>query len=92
MVLHTATLVTVGALLMATELLVDMFFSNHMGNVLSMQNESGTLRAGLPLLRPLRLPLGCLLRKLQLGVPIVAYWVKNPTGIREDVGSIPGLT
>ena len=25
-------------------------------------------------------------------VPIVAQWVKNPTGIHEDVGSIPGLT
>ena len=26
-----------------------------------------------------------------LGVPIVAQWVTNPTGIHEDVGSIPGL-
>ena len=25
------------------------------------------------------------------GVPVVAHWVKNPTGIHEDVGSIPGL-
>ena len=27
-----------------------------------------------------------------MGVPIVAQWVKNPTSIREDVGSIPDLT
>ena len=26
------------------------------------------------------------------GVPIVAQWVKNPTSIPEDAGSIPGLT
>ena len=26
-----------------------------------------------------------------LGVPIVAKWVKNPTRMHEDVGSIPGL-
>ena len=26
-----------------------------------------------------------------LGVPFVAQWVKNPTSIHEDVGSIPGL-
>ena len=24
-------------------------------------------------------------------VPIVAQWVKNPSGINEDTGSIPGL-
>ena len=29
--------------------------------------------------------------KAFLGVPIVAQWVKNPTGIHKDVGSIPGL-
>ena len=26
------------------------------------------------------------------GVPAVPQWVKNPTSIHEDVGSIPGLT
>ena len=25
-------------------------------------------------------------------VPVVAQWVKNPTSIHEDEGSIPGLT
>ena len=25
------------------------------------------------------------------GVPIVAQWVKNPTSIHKDEGSIPGL-
>ena len=25
------------------------------------------------------------------GVPVVAQWLMNPTGIPEDVGSIPGL-
>ena len=25
------------------------------------------------------------------GVPTVAQWVKNPTSIHEDTGSIPGL-
>ena len=27
-----------------------------------------------------------------MGVPVVAQWVKNPTGIREDAGWIPCLT
>ena len=27
---------------------------------------------------------------VNLGVPIVAHWVKNPTNIHEDEGSIPG--
>ena len=26
-----------------------------------------------------------------LGVPVVAWWVKNLTRMHEDVGSIPGL-
>ena len=28
---------------------------------------------------------------IKLGVPVVVQWVKNPTGIHEDAGSIPGL-
>ena len=27
----------------------------------------------------------------EVGVPVVAQWVKNPTSIHEDVGLIPGL-
>ena len=27
-----------------------------------------------------------------LGAPVVAQWVKNPTSIHENVGSVPGLT
>ena len=26
------------------------------------------------------------------GIPIVAQWVKDPTSLHEDAGSIPGLT
>ena len=26
-----------------------------------------------------------------MGVPLVAQWVKNPTSIHDDAGSIPGL-
>ena len=26
------------------------------------------------------------------GVPAVAQWVRNPTGIHEDAGLLPGLT
>ena len=29
---------------------------------------------------------------MELGVPIVAQWVKNPTSIHEDAGLSPGLT
>ena len=25
------------------------------------------------------------------GIPIMAQWVKNPTSLREDMGSIPSL-
>ena len=32
------------------------------------------------------------LRLVHGGIPVVAQWVKNPTSIHEDVGSIPGLT
>ena len=31
------------------------------------------------------------IRKATQGVPNVVQWVKNTTGIHEDVGSIPGL-
>ena len=34
---------------------------------------------------------GCGNKKALSGVPTVAQWVKNPTGIHEDVGSIPDL-
>ena len=30
-------------------------------------------------------------RDSHIGVPIVAQWVKNPPGIREDVGLVPSL-
>ena len=30
-------------------------------------------------------------KNLHIGVPIVAQWVKNPTSIHEDAGSIPCL-
>ena len=30
--------------------------------------------------------------KTQIGVPVVAHWVKKPTSIYEDLGSIPGLS
>ena len=32
-----------------------------------------------------------MIKEQKEGVPIVAQWVKNPTSIHEDVGSIPGL-
>ena len=31
------------------------------------------------------------LQMKRLRVPVVAQWVKNPTGIHEDGGSVPGL-
>ena len=31
-------------------------------------------------------------KNLNLGVPVVAQWVKNTTNIHEDAGSIPGFT
>ena len=49
------------------------------------------------------MPNGCFLLQTQildavrifkttdLGVPVVAQWVKNPTSIRKDAGLIPGL-
>ena len=30
-------------------------------------------------------------KTLYAGVPVVAQWVKNPTSIHKDAGSIPGL-
>ena len=35
---------------------------------------------------------GTWFRKISFGAPVVAQWVKNPTRIHEDAGSIPGLT
>ena len=32
------------------------------------------------------------LRMMELGVPVVAQWLRNPTRNHEVVGSIPGLT
>ena len=29
--------------------------------------------------------------KTHAGVPVMAQWLRNPTSIREDAGSIPGL-
>ena len=37
------------------------------------------------------LVMNAFLSKWLFGVPVVAQRVKNPTGIHEDVGSIPGL-
>ena len=34
-------------------------------------------------------PIACKIYMLKTGVPIVAQWVKNPTRIQEDAGSIP---
>ena len=31
------------------------------------------------------------IKKVELGVPVVAQWVTTPTSIPEDEGSIPGL-
>ena len=31
-------------------------------------------------------------KEVSIGVPVVAWWVKNPTNIHENVGLIPGLT
>ena len=30
-------------------------------------------------------------KKIDMGVPVLAQWVLNPTSIHEDAGSIPGL-
>ena len=32
-----------------------------------------------------------IIKRLLLGVPVVDQWIKKPTSIYEDVGSIPGL-
>ena len=37
----------------------------------------------------------CRLHELNIfttGVPVVVQWLKNPTSIHEDAGSIPGLS
>ena len=36
--------------------------------------------------------LWCRIRNPDYGVPIVAQWVRNPTSIYEETGSIPGFT
>ena len=33
----------------------------------------------------------CAFKKSPIGVPVVAWWVKDLTSIHEDVGLIPGL-
>ena len=41
----------------------------------------------------MKICLGQLMSKtFNLGVPVVSQWVKNPTSIHQDVGSIPGFT
>lgn len=30
-------------------------------------------------------------RNVNTGIPVVAQWLTNPTGIREDMGLIPSL-
>ena len=40
---------------------------------------------------PYKAPIGWRLRKEQVGVPIAAQWLTNPTSIHEDSGLIPGL-
>ena len=35
---------------------------------------------------------GVALKRKKEGAPLVVQWLSNLTGIREDVGSIPGLT
>ena len=43
------------------------------------------------LVQPLWRTVWRVLKKLNIGVPVVSQQGKNPTSIHEDVGSIPGL-
>ena len=41
--------------------------------------------------KPQRQRAGAILKRVSLGVPVVAQWLTNPTRNREVAGSVPGL-